>query len=99
MRLFPSLQARAAAWRALSDPGRLQFGPQAGEPRAPDSTFQQPAPSADDPVSENFCLVFMDVEEVDHVQLTVNERHVFRRRQPGAGDNADYGWEAANVNP
>lgn len=91
-------QARADAWRAMSPPGRQQFTwPAAGEPRAPAAAFEAPAPGPDDPVSDNFCLVLLDVEEVDHVTLAPSERTTYRREPGGSG--GDGGWQVASINP
>ncbi|KAI7839106.1 hypothetical protein COHA_007111 [Chlorella ohadii] len=92
-------QGRLAAWRAMSDAGRLQFlWPQPGEDRGDDSLFSPAAPTASDPVLDTFCLLCLDVEEVDHIQLAPTFlRHTFVR-QPG-GSSSGGGWEVRNVNP
>ncbi|GAB4815297.1 hypothetical protein N2152v2_002343 [Parachlorella kessleri] len=92
-------QARLAAWKNMSDPGRQQFGwPQPGLDRGEDdSIFKPQAPTADDPVTDTFCLVFMDVEGVDHLELAANQRHVYSKQQGGRGSEAE--WVIRNVNP
>lgn len=80
----------------MSDHGRQQFTwPQGGEPRAAVAAFSAPPPPADGPPADAFCLVYMDVDEVDHVLLRSNERLVYRRQGSGGGGD----WSVASVNP
>lgn len=93
-------QGRQAAWRNMSDAGRLQFlWPQPGEARGDDALFNPAAPKASDPVLDTFCLLCLDVEEVDHIQLApAFLRHTFER-QPGSGSDSSGGWVVRSVNP
>ena len=91
----------------MSDPGRQQFlWPTPGLPRDPDNAgaFKPPAPGQADPVAEPFCLVYMRVEEVDHLHLAKSTRRVYRRVPAGGAGGADAaggvdGWTEENVNP
>lgn len=62
-----------------------------------------PAPSS--PVLDTFCLVCLAVEEVDHVQLAANLRHLYLRQASaaaaaaGASASAAAEWVVRNVNP
>lgn len=97
----PALQkARLVAWKNMSDVGRQQFGwPDPGVDRGEDSSvFKPQAPTKDDPVADAFCLVYMDVEEVDHLELSQNQRHTYRKQQQQEGDG-DPSWVVRNVNP
>ena len=56
---------RSAAWQRMSDNGRQQFlWPHPGVPRPDDpesdELFEVPAPSAEDSVGENFCLLVLE---------------------------------------
>ena len=56
-------------------------------------------PGPDSPVAGTFCLLCLDVEEVDHVQLVGNRRHTYTR-QAGGGDGSATGqWVRRSVNP
>jgi PPOX class probable FMN-dependent enzyme len=103
-------RARTGAWRAMSDPGRQQFTwPFPGFPRATgeedEAAFNGSPPSKDDPVADPFCLCFIQVEEVDLLNLKSNERKKFVIK-PG---NEEIGesrgiervveWIESNVNP
>ncbi|GBF99896.1 hypothetical protein Rsub_12692 [Raphidocelis subcapitata] len=78
--------ARRKAWTNMSDAGRSQFvWPHPGLPRiaADEAAFLQPAPdSAGDPVAD-FCLVVLNVEAVDYINLKQNRRIVFSQQQEG----------------
>ncbi len=97
--------ARAAAWRAMSDPGRQQFTwPTPGLPRATGEedadAFSTAPPSQSDPVADPFCLCFVEVEAVDFVDLKSNRRRTFLRTGGGMGGEAAAGkWTESEVNP
>ena len=79
--------------------GRAQFAwPVPGFPRLDDENpdaFDIPEDLTSDPktVLENFCLVVMRVDEVDHLSLRKNRRWHHTRK--GDGDE----WESVEVNP
>jgi pyridoxamine 5'-phosphate oxidase len=101
-------RARTGAWRAMSDPGRQQFTwPSPGVPRATgeedEAAFATAPPSKDDPVADPFCLCFIEVEEVDLLNLKSNERKKFVINS-GGGDGSRsletaVEWIESNVNP
>lgn len=91
-------RARVGAWKAMSDPGRQQFTwPHPGLPRATgeedEAAFAEAPPSKDEPVADPFCLCFIEVEEVDLLDLKSNQRRTFRRGEQGGE------WEETSVNP
>ncbi|EFN52522.1 hypothetical protein CHLNCDRAFT_36836 [Chlorella variabilis] len=102
-------KGRLAAWKSMSDPGWQQFlWPQPGEPRGgDDSIFRPDPPTAQDPVLDTFCLVCLEVEEVDHIQLNGNLRHVYLLQpaaaaaagEAAAAEGAAAEWAVRNVNP
>lgn len=90
---------RQEAWARMSPGGRAQFAwPVPGFPRLDDENpdaFDIPEDLTSDPktVLENFCLVVMRVDEVDHLSLRKNRRWHHTRK--GDGDE----WESVEVNP
>lgn len=96
-------KARTSAWKNMSDPGRQQFTwPTPGIPRLeenseastiPGTTSQSLPPSKDDPVADPFCLCFMDVSAVDHLELRSNVRRKF------SFDGVSNTWLETEVNP
>jgi len=105
----PLLQAaRIAAWNKLSVPARGQFAwPQPGlvrddsphgnaefdigEERVPDDTPLDP-----------FCLVVLDVDQVDHLHLKTNKRFRYRALLPPPeeeGGDSSGSWAMEYVNP
>lgn len=90
---------RQEAWAKMSPGGRAQFAwPVPGFPRLDDENpdaFDIPEELISDPnaVLENFCLVVMRVDEVDHLSLRKNRRWHHTRK--GGTDE----WETLEVNP
>lgn len=89
---------RRAAWKNMSTNGRAQFAwPVPGFPRLdedfPDA-FDVPEDviADDDAPVDNFCLVVMNVEEVDHLSLRSNRRYHHVKGEDG-------GWATTEVNP
>mmetsp|Transcript_32262 Transcript_32262/g.91481 ORF Transcript_32262/g.91481 Transcript_32262/m.91481 type:complete len:214 (+) Transcript_32262:94-735(+) len=94
-------RARVSAWKNMSDGGRTQFAwPQPGIPRpepedkAP--SYDLPALTAEDPVSDNFSLVILDPVEVDYLSLKGNLRICFRWED--CEDRAG-SWSETHINP
>jgi hypothetical protein len=92
----------------MSDPGRQQFTwPFPGIPRATgeedEAAFKAAPPSKDDPVADPFCLCFIEVEEVDLLNLKSNERKKFVVCTDGEkekrGIETAVEWIETNVNP
>jgi pyridoxamine 5'-phosphate oxidase len=62
-------KARQQTWESLSDAARAQFTwPPSGQPRAPQTAFEAPAPHPALP-PEPFCLLLLSPKEVDHLEL------------------------------
>ena len=53
--------------------------------------------TADLPPLEEFCLLVLDPERVDHLSLKSNERTVFSRSSEGEGGPT--AWDRLRVNP
>lgn len=63
-------EARQAAWQKLSDSARLQFAwPDPGQPRAEGKDAFSPLLTAVKEPLPNFCLLLLNPEKVDHLQL------------------------------
>ncbi|KAL6649076.1 hypothetical protein ACP70R_013300 [Stipagrostis hirtigluma subsp. patula] len=91
------LQHREKAWFASSVKSRLQYlGPQPGIPVVDDDHVKDVHldPSAG-PV-DAFCLLVLDPEKVDYLNLKNNQRLVFTRSQKEDGSND---WMAEKVSP
>ena len=88
------LVARDTVWLGLSGSVRVQFAwPNPGGPREEPAVFDIPAPAKASPPAE-FCLIVVEPERVDHLQLrpSPHERQVYER--DGAGE-----WLVTAVNP
>jgi pyridoxamine 5'-phosphate oxidase len=87
-------QARKIAWQELSDAARLQFAwPTPGEARADAAAFTPQPPDDTEPLP-HFCLLLLEPERVDHLELRGDpqNRCLYQRTQ-----NQD--WLAQNINP
>lgn len=93
---------RKAAWKKLSPNGRAQFAwPVPGFPRLDDQLpdafdVSDDVTSDGDAVLENFCLVVMNVDEVDHLSLRSNRRY---HHTKGVTDSGEEEWVTTEVNP
>ena len=98
---------RLDAWGRMSPNGRAQFlWPEPGFPQLDENengaraeksrkqTFEVDEAATSDAknAAENFCLVVMDVNEVDHLSLRSNRRYVHVRDENGE-------WGVTEVNP
>ncbi|KAL6660275.1 hypothetical protein ACP70R_002397 [Stipagrostis hirtigluma subsp. patula] len=93
----PFGEHREKAWFASSVKSRLQYlGPQPGVPVVDDDHVKDVHldPSAG-PV-DAFCLLVLDPEKVDYLNLKSNQRLVFTRSQKEDGSN---NWMAEKVSP
>ena len=83
---------RQETWGRLSGEARQQFlWPPPGLPRgSDDSLFSPPEPEASSPAAEDFSLLVLTPDHVDHLSLKKNKRWTHSR----AG-----GWEELSVNP
>lgn len=90
--------ARQRAWAKMSDAGRAQFTwPHPGQPRTDlDTPLSTTTPLAGEPAVEDFCLVVINVTEVDILQLGKNRRSEFVREE---GADGSVLWKETEVNP
>lgn len=91
----PSLfKARQIAWQELSDAARQQFAwPQPAAPRADAGAFQPPLPDPAEPLS-HFCLLLLEPEQVDFLELRGDPQNRCIYRLEG-----DRTWVSHAVNP
>ncbi|NJR23090.1 MAG: pyridoxamine 5'-phosphate oxidase [Richelia sp. CSU_2_1] len=91
----PALQqARQIAWQEISEAARSQFAwPQPGENKAAASVFQQPAPDSIAPL-DNFCLLLLEPEQVDFLELRGQPQNRSLYLRDGQGN-----WSVRSVNP
>lgn len=87
------LQARQSAWQALSEGARSQFTwPDPGKPRATQAEFELSPPATDIPLPQ-FCLLLLDPNWVDHLELRGEPQNRWQyQRQDG-------NWSMQPVNP
>ncbi|KAK9823447.1 hypothetical protein WJX72_002831 [[Myrmecia] bisecta] len=91
------VQARKQAWSEMSTSGRSWFTwPKPGLPRGPDEQFQIEPPGPEEPPLPSFCLVIMDVMEVDHLELRSSIRHSYSSQLDSDGERL---WHEEDVNP
>jgi len=89
-----SLEARRKIWCQLAEPVRVSFTwPAPGNPRDGRVPFPSIHPDQETPVS-HFCLLILDPQEVDLLELNGNPQHrwIFHREGP------DH-WQGTEVNP
>ena len=88
------IQARLSTWQNLSDSARSQFAwPDPAQPAADKSAFEIEPPNADKPL-ENFCLLLLSPQKIDHLQLKSDpqQRHLYSLQ-------SDRRWTTQAVNP
>eukprot|EP01023_Acetabularia_acetabulum_P014193 TRINITY_DN1696_c0_g1_i2.p1 TRINITY_DN1696_c0_g1~~TRINITY_DN1696_c0_g1_i2.p1 ORF type:complete len:214 (+),score=20.65 TRINITY_DN1696_c0_g1_i2:62-643(+) len=88
------MKARTSMWRNMSSGARQQFlWPQPGLPRELDDheKYNPMAPSTDSEPSDNFCLVVMEPQDVDHILLLPNQRFLYWKEENE--------WKQSEVNP
>ncbi len=88
------LQARKTTWHNLSDSARLQFAwPHPAQPAADKSAFEVDTLDRHLPL-ENFCLLLLIPQKVDHLQLRGDpqKRCLYTLKN-------DSGWSIESVNP
>jgi pyridoxamine 5'-phosphate oxidase len=88
-------RSRQLVWQQLSEAARSQFTwPDPGKNRSEDKlAFSVPSPSPDRPLA-NFCLLLLNPERVDHLELRGNPQN---RRQYILDDAQT--WNLLEVNP
>jgi pyridoxamine 5'-phosphate oxidase len=79
------LQARLDMWQRLSPNARAQFiWPHPGLPRVDDeSVYEVEGPPDGEPAVDTFCMVVLDVSEVEYISLKSNQRIRFLPQQGG----------------
>ncbi len=89
------IAARKAAWQKISDNARSQFmWPNPGESRTDDLTLFTPAiPSPQEPVA-NFCLLLLNPQKVDHLELRGEPQNRCLYQLQSNGD-----WTTQPINP
>ena len=88
------LKIRQITWQSLSDGSRSQFAwPTPGQPVADQSAFEVDLPDPNQPL-DNFCLLLLTPQTVDHLQLKPNpQQRCLYRLQP------DQTWLIQPINP
>ncbi len=88
------LEARTRVWREMSDESRLTYTwPEPGQPRIPLAPFPTLAPDPLEPLP-HFCLLVLEVRDVDHLELHGNPQHRWRYSKNDLGR-----WSGMEVNP
>lgn len=93
------LEERRKTWSTLSPGGRGQFTyPDPRQPRKPDDEgeFKKEPPSEDSEPESNFCIVILDVDAVDYVNLRGPRRIEFTSNN---GPDGKRQWSSQDVNP
>ena len=89
------LKERKITWNNLSDAARLQFAwATPGKPRVQDiAAFSPPPPSPQEPL-ENFCLLLLNPEKVEHLQLKGDPQNRYHYWL-----DTNQSWQMEEVNP
>lgn len=88
------LEARRECWLAMPESARLVFAwPNPGEPRERRVPFPAHLARPDVPLP-NFCLMVLDPQEVDHLELNGDPQNRWHYRSDSLGR-----WSAVEVNP
>ena len=89
------LTARKRMWQNISDSARIQFAwVSPGETRENTPQAFNPDPPSDKKPLDNFCLLLLNPEKVDHLELRgePQNRYLYRLK-------SDNTWEIKEVNP
>ncbi len=89
------LQQRQTIWQQLSDSARSQFSyPPPGKPRTKDIAAFVTNPTSKIEPSENFCLLLLNPQKVDHLELKgeIHNRILYMRNQHQS-------WSIQEINP
>ncbi|KAK0580414.1 hypothetical protein LWI29_001693 [Acer saccharum] len=90
------LQIREKSWFASSPRSRLQYlGPYPGLPQLSEEPQETSVDPSAGPVSE-FCLLVLDPEQVDYLNLKTNKRLMFTSTQSQIGEKC---WTSERINP
>ncbi|MEG4288284.1 pyridoxamine 5'-phosphate oxidase family protein [Microcoleus sp. C2C3] len=94
---YPEAQlcsSRRTAWQELSEAARSQFAwPHPGDDKAPAGAFDSAAPDPIEPLP-NFCLLLLEPETVDLLELRGEPQNRSLYRRDGEGN-----WSVRSVNP
>ncbi|KAK3036064.1 hypothetical protein RJ639_029817 [Escallonia herrerae] len=91
------LQQREKAWFASSPKSRLQYlGPNPGLPSISEQPSQESSLNPSSGPVGAFCLLVVDPDQVDYLNLKSNERIAFTSRQDTNGEKL---WNSEGVNP
>ncbi|KAI9182099.1 hypothetical protein LWI28_022079 [Acer negundo] len=93
---FHYVQIREKSWFASSPRSRLQYlGPYPGLPHLSEEPQETSVDPSAGPVSE-FCLLVLDPEQVDYLNLKTNQRLMFTSTQSQIGERC---WTSERINP
>ncbi|CAH2056739.1 unnamed protein product [Thlaspi arvense] len=91
------LQQRERAWFSSSPKSRLQYlGPIPGLPLLGEIAFKEPSLDPSTGPVDAFCLLVLDPDQVDYLNLKSNERLNFTSRQNINGEKL---WTSQRINP
>ncbi len=89
----PLQKARCQTWQELSDAARSQFAwAYPGKVRQGDEMFNVTAPNRTEPLP-HFCLLLLDVYQVDHLELRGNPQNRYRYSLVKSS------WSVEEINP
>ena len=107
------MKDRSISWKKMRPGARGQFSwPEPGQPRLPEHEeaydvdrliedeheYENLWPK--DNVLENFCLVTVDVNRIDHLELKGNKRYLYRRQQKNEeNEEQENDWIVCEVCP
>ena len=109
------MKDRSISWKKMRPGARGQFSwPEPGQPRLPEheeaydvdrlrliedeQEYENLWPK--DNVLENFCLITVDVNRVDHLELKGNKRYLYRRQQKNEeNEEQENDWIVCEVCP
>ncbi len=87
-------EARINVWRDMSDESRLTYTwPDPGQTRVPLAPFPTQPPDPLEPLP-HFCLLVLEVRDVDHLELHGNPQHRWHYSKDDLGR-----WSGMEVNP
>ena len=87
-------ESRSEVWRTMSDESRLTYTwPDPGQSRIPLAPFPTLAPDPLEPLP-HFCILALEVRDVDHLELQGNPQHRWRYTKDAHGR-----WSGMEVNP
>ena len=87
-------EARVEVWREMSEESRLSYTwPDPSQPRLASAAFPSVAPDPLEPLP-HFCLLVLEVREVDHLELHGSPQHRWKYSKDAHGR-----WSGVEVNP